>query len=323
MLNKLKNLLLPKFTSGKVNSLTNQELVNKVNTCFSEIIARESFNDRMLFDCSFLILMHPDDYTHAELRLPFITDGIVEGFYKIITQKESKYPVVKPLARYWYFQYCPSVRLTAEQPIEPGNIFIISTATVANDDWSPVTTDNNYKVSLNGKDSKYSKFDFDVSVLSNVDIIKKGKFRIPIVLNINSNPGKITTKPAVPAPLPTVTAHNQELAKIYFMEGKKRMSFQMLSMQIEVGKAKSNDEHSTTKKLSVFTNDRDLQQHHFSIRFDEKSRLFYIAVFAPTRVNEELLTVSSSTESPTWQQLKQKSAILCGTLFQFDFEASK
>ncbi|MCH5719141.1 hypothetical protein [Niabella hibiscisoli] len=88
MLNKIKKWLLPDEEEEE-KRLTNQVLVNQVVESFKETIERESFNKRMMYDCSYLILMRPEDYHHAELRLAGITEGILDEFYGHINEKKS------------------------------------------------------------------------------------------------------------------------------------------------------------------------------------------------------------------------------------------
>ncbi|MBO9572416.1 MAG: hypothetical protein J7497_09440, partial [Chitinophagaceae bacterium] len=86
MFDKLKKWLLPDGEEEEEETvrLTNQALVDQVLTSFKETVERESFNRRMMYDCSYLILMRPEDYKHAELRLAGITEGILDEFYDYI-----------------------------------------------------------------------------------------------------------------------------------------------------------------------------------------------------------------------------------------------
>ena len=109
MFDKLKKWLLPDDEEEQDEvRLTNQALVDQVLVSFKETVERESFNKRMMYDCSYLILMRPEDYKHAELRLAGITEGILDEFYDYIEQRKTQYPRYEPIGNYWDFQYCPS-----------------------------------------------------------------------------------------------------------------------------------------------------------------------------------------------------------------------
>ena len=130
MFDKIKRWLLPDDEEEDDDvRLTNQALVDQVLTSFKETVERESFNKRMMYDCSYLILMRPEDYKHAELRLAGITEGILDEFYDYINQRKEQYPRYEPIGSYWDFQYCPAEQGVDNTEIEPGTIQVISTPT--------------------------------------------------------------------------------------------------------------------------------------------------------------------------------------------------
>ena len=279
---------------------------------------RESFDDRLMYDCSFLILMRPEDYYRVEVRLPQIIEGIVSRFYKIINKKKSIYTHYQPLGNYWHFHFCPQETDLDNKEITEGKIQIISTPTSLKQDWGE-TLDNNLltssliSVSVNGKHSKYSKYDLNMDSLGSVDIIEKGRMRIKF------NPELVFKKEDL--------NKNEEpklnaFAILSFEQNKTKKSYNMIHSVVNVGMAKESNEGSTSTRLNIWMPDSDLQRDHFRIKYDEATRIFYIAIFAPARVNEEKISESVDKENPVWHRLKQKSSILCD-LFQISFEALK
>ena len=125
MLDKIKRWLLPDEDEQE-KRLTNQVLVDQVVASFKETIDRESFNKRMMYDCSYLVLMRPEDYHHAELRLAGITEGILDEFYEYINEKKNQYPRYDPIGSFWDFQYCPADKGIDNTEIEPGSVQVIS-----------------------------------------------------------------------------------------------------------------------------------------------------------------------------------------------------
>lgn len=304
--------------SSNVDGLSNQSLVNQIEKNFIQVMERESFDDRLMYDCSFLILMRPEDYYRVEVRLPQIIEGIVSRFYKIINKKKSIYTHYQPLGNYWHFHFCPQETDLDNKEITEGKIQIISTPTSLKQDWGE-TLDNNLltssliSVSVNGKHSKYSKYDLNMDSLGSVDIIEKGRMRIKF------NPELVFKKEDL--------NKNEEpklnaFAILSFEQNKTKKSYNMIHSVVNVGMAKESNEGSTSTRLNIWMPDSDLQRDHFRIKYDEATRIFYIAIFAPARVNEEKISESVDKENPVWHRLKQKSSILCD-LFQISFEALK
>ena len=304
--------------SSNVDGLSNQSLVNQIEKNFIQVMERESFDDRLMYDCSFLILMRPEDYYRVEVRLPQIIEGIVSRFYKIINKKKSIYTHYQPLGNYWHFHFYPQETDLDNKEITEGKIQIISTPTSLKQDWGE-TLDNNLltssliSVSVNGKHSKYSKYDLNMDSLGSVDIIEKGRMRIKF------NPELVFKKEDL--------NKNEEpklnaFAILSFEQNKTKKSYNMIHSVVNVGMAKESNEGSTSTRLNIWMPDSDLQRDHFRIKYDEATRIFYIAIFAPARVNEEKISESVDKENPVWHRLKQKSSILCD-LFQISFEALK
>ena len=112
------------------------------------------------------------------------------------------------------------------------------------------------------------------------------------------------------------------IAKLCFDMNKKNNCYDMISNNVEIGLANSAAEGSTSARLNIFLQTKDLQRNHFRIKYDDNTRMFSIALFAPARVNEEKLNISTDQSNPVWHRLKQKSSITCG-LFQVNFESLK
>lgn len=314
MFNKLKRWLLPDEEGDEEPvRLTNQALVDQVLVSFRETVERESFNKRMMYDCSYLILMRPGDYKHAELRLAGITEGILDEFYEYINERKTQYPRYEPIGSYWDFQYCPAEQGIDNSEIEPGTIQVISTPT-SEKSWSELSSEQ-IKVSVSSKHSKYSKYDLNPNTFSNIDILSKGHFRVKFNKDLL---GDFTTTQGAP-----VNSRNSapvdKLATIQFVLNKQRYSFPMKEKQLKITKA-IEGMTSTTTLLCINEPSGSLQKEHVMIRYDDNARAFYIALFAEAFVNEQRLEVSRAGESPVWHPLKSESTIVCG-IFQLDFKA--
>ncbi|MFT3904614.1 MAG: hypothetical protein QM727_15690 [Niabella sp.] len=320
MLNKIKKWLLPDDEESEdTKLLTNQALVDQVLESFKETIERESFNKRMMYDCSYLILMRPEDYHRAELRLAGITEGILDEFYEYIQFKRTQYPKCDPIGNFWDFQYCPAERGIDNVDIEPGTIQVISTPT-SEKSWTDLSTEN-IKVSVSSKHSKYSKYDLNPTTFANIDILSKGHFRVKFnreLLGAVANTQ--VTSSIAPGQMPGGVKNDDRLATIQFVLNKQRYSFPMREKQLKITKA-IDGVPSTPSLLCINEPSGSLQKEHVMIRYDENARAFYIALFADAFVNEERLALSRVGENPVWHPLKNNSAIVCG-VFQLDFKVN-
>jgi hypothetical protein len=312
MLNKIKKWLLPDEEEEE-KRLTNQVLVNQVVESFKETIERESFNKRMMYDCSYLILMRPEDYHHAELRLAGITEGILDEFYSHINEMKSQYPRYDPIGSFWDFQYCPAEKGVDNTEIEPGSVQVVSAPT-SEKSWMELSSEQ-IKVSVSSKHSKYSKYDLNPNTFANIDILSKGHFRVKFNKELfASEPG---TTPA--GANTSVTPKKDKLATLQFVINKQRYSFPMREKQLKITRAVEGLT-STATLLCINEPSGSLQKEHVMIKYEEGSRLFYIALFADAFVNEQKLELSRIGETPVWHPLKNDSTIVCG-IFQLDFKA--
>ncbi|WP_018627556.1 hypothetical protein [Niabella aurantiaca] len=311
MFDKLKRWLLPDEEEAR---LTNQALVDQVLVSFKETVERESFNKRMMYDCSYLILMRPEDYKHAELRLAGITEGILDEFYDYIHQRKDQYPRYEPIGSFWDFQYCPAERGVDNKEIEPGTIQVVSTPT-SEKSWSELSSEH-IKVSVSSKHSKYSKYDLNPTTFANIDILSKGHFRVKFRKEFL---GDFTSVQA-PVTGSRNSAPADKLATIQFVLSKQRYSFPMREKQLKITKA-IDGMTSTATLLCISEPSGSLQKEHIMIRYEETARAFYIALFADAFVNEQKLELSRVGENPVWHPLKNESTIVCG-IFQLDFKAA-
>lgn len=311
MLGKIKKWLLPDEEDNE-KRLTNQALVNQVVESFKETIERESFNKRMMYDCSYLIMMRPEDYHHAELRLAGITEGILDEFYEHINEKKAQYPRYAPIGNYWDFQYCPAEKGVDNIEIEPGSVQVISAPT-AEKSWTELSSEQ-IKVSISSKHSKYSKYDLNPNTFANIDILAKGHFRVKFSKDLF--PNDTTTSGSVNT---SITPKKDKLAIIRFMINRQRYDFIMREKHLKITKALDGMTSSATL-LCINEPTDSLQKEHIMIKYEESARMFYIALFADAFVNEHRLELSRPGENPVWHPLKNESSIMCG-IFQLDFIA--
>lgn len=331
MIEKIKNLFFGKDNDNEWGTISNQMIVEKVEKVFTEILKRDSVYERMIFDTDFLILVPPATYERVSLQAPALAKPIINKFYEVIRKQSLKYPDFTPLANYWNLQFAQK-EFGSDIP-KKEQIMIISKVT-AERDWSETLKSEGAaeKISINGKHSKYSNWDINDEILQKIDILERGKVRVRFNKNLvfeDEKPQQPQTTPTPGVTIPTAASGSKSsssgtsqegLAHIKFRENDKNMNYTMRENQISIGKAAEN-EKSTLKRLVIRTNESGFEENHLQIRFDPNTRIFYIAVFAPTRVNEQSLQISPIS-NPVWHTLTQNASILCG-FYSIRFQALK
>lgn len=328
-IDKIKNLFFGNENDKEFNSISNQQIVEKVEKVFTEILKRDSVYERMIFDTDFLILVPPATYERVSLQAPALAKPIINKFYEVIRKQSAKFPDYTPLANYWNLQFAQK-EFGNDVP-KNEQIMIISKVT-AERDWNETLKSEGAaeKISINGKHSKYSNWDINDEILQKIDILERGKVRVRFNKNLifgdekpqQKTPLANSTAPTSMASSKTSTTNvpQEGLAYIKFRENDKNMNYTMRENQISIGKAVDN-EKSTLKRLVIHTNESGFEESHIQIRFDPVTRIFYIAVFAPTRVNEQSVQISPIS-SPVWHTLTQNASILCG-FYSIRFQALK
>lgn len=302
---------------------SNQRIVDKVEKAFVKVLEQRSMDDQMLYDCNFMIAVPTEHYDVVSVAAPLIAKTIVKRFYKVIKSNLKKRPNYTPISSYWNFEFIPKEIIG---DLEDSGIEIISQLTTE-ESWSDTLSnkDSIGKISLNGKHSNYSRWNINPDILKNIDILERGKVRIPFNKDLefvenSTMPPHHKSQTSVPSQ--TSNPPVDELAKLYFDENGKRMEFPMRRAMIWIGRASSGDDKATYEKLFIQTQDTSLRREHFYIRYEQRENRFYIATFAPTIVNSELMQVSSSKEHLVWIPLKQHSLIECGS-YKIEFKALK
>ncbi len=323
ILEGIANKIFPDREDEEDAVLSNQMIVDKVERAFITVLNRKSMDDQMLYDCNFMIAVPTEHYNSVSIAAPFIAKAIVKRFYKIIKKNRKKRLNYTPISSYWNFEFVPK-EFTGD--MESSGIEIVSQLTTE-ESWIHTLSnkDSIGKISLNGKHSKYSHWNINPDILKDIDILERGKVRIPFnhALEFVEQAATQSQQTIQSAASPkTSNVPMNELAKLYFDENGKGMEYPMCRELISIGRTTSGNDKATYEKLFIQTQDTSLRREHFYIRYEQKENRFYIAGFAPAVVNGELLQVSSSKEYPDWMALKQHSRIECGS-YKIEFKALK
>lgn len=318
MINKLKKIFFKDKVISNTKEFSNQYLVDRVVNVFKEVMHRKSFDNQMMYDCSFLIFLPPEIYNDIELQTPLLSTGMIRRFYEEINKYKDKYEKYLPLANEWHIHFAPTniEQDPAETDLET-KINIMSYITDIK--WEDLTSEEVEKVSINGKNSKYSKWNINQEVLGRINIIEKGRF----TLKFNPDLKIIEDTSAVigGSGLKEKKDTTDVLATVSFYEDSKLKTFPMKENILQVSRSTNANDKLTKDHLFIKTDDRGLKPNHFTIKFNPEARSFSIVLFAQTTVNEKSLAISLKG-SEIWHPLTKESTILCG-MTQIDFNALK
>ncbi|MFN8357747.1 MAG: hypothetical protein U0Y10_25025 [Spirosomataceae bacterium] len=302
-----KSIFLPN-DSGKTHAsqsnLSNNQIVSLLTDSFKTTIQKESITGhKLLYDTSYLILMHPDDYKDRELALGVVTQVAVNVFYEIIEKQKPLYKDYVPMGNYWHFQYSPCAHFQ-EIEIKPGHPLVMSTLTTTKT-WNQLTQQS-LRVSRIANHSRYEKYDINPAIFRNLDVVDKGIFKI----KFNPELSQLTAPPK---------ANQSGFAQLSYTLGSMQYTYVMMDAEIKVT-LKTDSTIAGSHILAIDVPNQGLAKEHALIRYDEVGRSFQIAAYANTLVNEKNIPLSIKGETPQWEALSPQSSIMLGW-FNLKFES--
>lgn len=317
----LKQKLFSSDGISSSNTFTNQLLVDNIEKVFSSIVDRDSVDDRILYDSSFMIVVPEEKYESICLQAPGLSKAIVKRFYKVLKKKKKKKPILTPISANWDFQFVANTGKDSDE----SRIMDIYSQVTTKKSWSETLKEEKSigSYSLNGKHSNYSNWNVATDFFKNVNILEKGHISIRFNSSLQFADETDTSLSSGSEKVKTNEQNqNEKLALITYDENNSKMEYGMRKPFLTISKATSPNEQLTLDRLSIITDSKSLKENHIEIRYDAGSRLFYIAVYAATTVDGKDVQVSYSNDNPKWHQLKQKSDIYCG-MYHIEFRALK
>ena len=272
-------------------SLSNNDLITLLRKSFIETIQFESIKDRrLLYDVSFLILIHPDDYAKRELALPIVTQEAVNMFYEIIEDNKSKYKNFLPAGNNWFFQYTPTEKFDITN-IEKGRPFIISTLSALKTNWGNISG-KAITVSIIANNSKYERFDINPEIFKNLDVFARGIFRI----KINSELTHLSSPPKV---------EGEAYATLKYIDGGMEYTYNMQDSEITLT-LKTESTPMASNILAIES--RDLKKNHARIKYiAEEDRFEITTEFDDVVVNQKPINQLTGKEN-----LPNEASIMLG-----------
>ncbi|MBO0947722.1 FHA domain-containing protein [Fibrella forsythiae] len=327
---QLGNLLVPKRQVTTPRTVSNEQILHELIRCFETSLNRESIGTSLLFDASYVVILHPASYAERLAALPVIVNEAVNAFSEELKKRNQPPNRIVTVASHWHFKFGPGTEFD-NRPITPADVEVIGSLTGAsleNDSvLSPKAGSINLKATRKVKNTNvYDKLDLNLPAFSHIDFREPGAFAVridpallhPVVEQIDAvvQPAP-QPAPAAPAPGPV---RPDALARIdcYMADQNTEETYWMKDREIVVARREPDNE--------LFTNYIRLaspyvSNPHARIRYNEAADAFQLASFSrhETRLNEVVVS-KSEPGNPDWVDLPSASQILLNGVVTLTFQ---
>lgn len=301
---------------SKSDKLTNKVLFRELVAHFSSELEELSVEGRMLYPMAFNVLMHPDDYGPREESLPFVLPEVVSRFYKIIKERQSNYPDIRPPATSWVFQFSACElkeiegRFGENKIIEKGKI--MTTASLMTFDLSAnITTETNIRFSIKPQNSDPSRNrNINMEAIRNIEFRGNSTFSFAFDKNLDTNATTIMANSEV--------ASMKGLATLTYSKGGNKVHYDIRDNLIHISGNKD-----ARKDRFVFKLDSDkISDSHVQIRHLPAESKFQIAAFGETRLNGRKVEPSEGG-TLKWYDLANNSQIFMNDAVAVEFKINR
>lgn len=285
---------LDKSPAEKGNKrLSNNDIISLLKASFLNTVEMESITDRrMMYDVSFLILMHPQDYADRELALPILTQEAVNIFYETIDENKANYKNFIPIGNNWFFQYSPSEKF-GDIEISLGEPMILGTLVALKNSWGNISG-KQLRVSKIANNSKYDRFDINPEVFKNLDVFARGVFRI----KINSDLMQLSKPPK---------SEGESYASISYIKDGQEFTYSMTETEIIIT-LKNELTPNATNILAIDVLGLGLKINHIRVKYDETQNIFSII----TNENDVVINEKKIPIAPHIEPLPDQASIMLG-----------
>lgn len=287
------------------DTLTNERILDELTQVFRQKLEQESVGQRMLYPMSFNVFMDSDDYEDRLHSLPFIIDEVVDAFYKIMIDMESKYPKYTSPANEWYFQFSPcrmgSIPMSdfIQLTIRHGHITTLAKlmAPGTNND-SNTFVDSNTRVSIKMDDSNVMKdVNINWNAIKKLDILGEGVYRRKFddTLGRGGSPRNADE---------ISMGESNGLAELSYSKAGLSYHFIMKDSTIHIS---GKNEMRRGRSFFILESE-NIKDSHIQIKYIVNEKKFQLAAFGPTRLNSRKVAESCGGNI-LWYDLANHSEI--------------
>jgi hypothetical protein len=325
---QLSSLLVPKRQTGTPQTITNERILHELIRCFEASLNRESIGNSLLFDASYIVILHPASYTERLAALPVIVNEAVNAFYEVIKRRKGAQGKIVSVASHWHFKFGPGTEFEG-RALGPTDIEVIGSLTGAsleNDSVASSSAAKNLKATRKVKSTNvYEKLDLNLPAFSHIDFRESGAFAVRIDPSMFSNEPAPAATPAAPASTPAVTqpaprpARPEAFARIdcYVADQNTEETYWMKDKEVVIAREEPDNQAFANY---IRLKSPYVSNPHARIRYDASAGQFQLASFSQheTRLNEQIVGRSEPT-NPVWVELPSSSQILLNGVVTLTF----
>lgn len=320
-----------KFTPQDVRKNENatfanrEEFLDKIFAYFKNEFKKKTTRRSILYPTSFLIYLHPQDYSEQEQDFMQTVIDAVEDFYEYIYLK-LKAPDYKPHATHWLFQFCSFTGISVEHKEEEitevpkGEIFIISDTFPVDFSGENVLGEGNVKGTLHAKNSE-KELAINPEVFFAITKLEKDKWRIDWK-NEDFRRGKISNNPVSYGKSQNLEAESYAALtcgeKFMGTAGKKGVKYFMTDKLIEIS---GKNDMRPGRHIAKIDSDKVIDSH-IQIKYIPELKKFQLAAFGDVKLNERPVERSNGGNI-YWKDLFDNSDIFINNEIGIAFKTSK
>jgi len=299
--------------SEKDKDLYHQELLNQILEEFKKRFKEETTTVSISYPVSFVIYFHPDDYASREGNFGRTVINAVTLFYRYINENlENPADNYQPDYPYWSFQFINSqgssvvdnIGRTIE--IKKGTVAILSDVRT-NDFSDSIQNSSTIKSTFRAKDSAKQYALNNESLIAMLNKSPNQKWGLKYFDDDRKQEkvtGRPISNPEVTPPDPEKALAVLQCDDKFVGKNGKGDKFYMFDRTIEISNknAQANNHIARVDK-------NDLENPHIIIKYVPESKMFQLAAFGNTKLNERPVDISKGGDIH-WENLRNNSDIL-------------
>ncbi|TAE28800.1 MAG: FHA domain-containing protein [Cytophagales bacterium] len=326
---KLGRLLVPQREVQAPETITNDRILAEIIRCFEASLNRESIGSSLLFDASYVIILHPTTYAERLAALPVIVNEAVNAFYATIDRRKGNNGRIVTVASHWHFKFGPGTEFEG-RTVGLADVEVVGSLTggsLENDSLNAIPVGGNLKATRKVKNTNvYEKMDLNLPAFSHIDFRESGAFAVRIdparlqteAPKTDKSAPVATQSASTPAPAkPAVPSGTLARLDCYVADQNTEETYWMNDREVVIARDEPDNQ--------LFANYIRLKSPYVSnpharIRYDAASGQFQLASFSQheTRLNERVIA-RSEPGNPAWVTLPSPSQILLNGVVTLSF----
>ena len=292
------------------DGVTSQQIVDKLQAHFKEVIEEMSTKETLVFPMTFTIYLHQKDYEKINPYFQAFGKEIVNKFYKIIREKHQRGRKLTDIhANSWNIYITPaeSVELGDNRSnIQKGNIKIWSSAFDIIDN-----KEANRNISFRTDDNRLINVNIDEAILNKISLDGHIQVKWENPLEESQQAASVTT--SLSRAHSNIRMTRGELS--YTIPGGATKVFSILTDSCQISGEKDTREDSSIFKIKS----PKVETRHAEIRYDAQFNEFELAAYQQTSINYKEVPLSVGGDIK-WMKLPNNAKIILANSIIVNFK---